>query len=155
MKTTILLLAAVFTASLVSADPITRSRSEAFELHDALTKLSPGLTPENTFIAADDINALDADAKAYRVAFAKLLQLQQVAEVTKTPESLATFRTEDAKFTVLADEKRVYELKLLVITKEEIKAVIDPKTGLPALSPFTLATIRRLLTPDPKPEKST
>lgn len=130
-------------AAVAFAEPVTLTRSEAFELHDALTKLSPGLSPDNTFTVADNINALDVTAKAYRTAVGKVIQAQQVAQVAQTPESLAKFKEEDAKLATAAEERRAYELTPFVLTKDEVKAA--------NISALQLATIKRLLKPDPKP----
>lgn len=135
----------------LNAEPVSLTRTEAFELHDALMKLSPGLSPENTFFAADAINALSSDANAWRVGYGKLLVLRDAANAPgASPDLQTAFREADAKFAAVADSAKVYELPLLSITKEELKASVDPKTGLPAMSAMTLATIRRLLKAVPK-----
>lgn len=133
------------------ADPVHLTKTEAFELHDALTKLSPGLTPENTLFAADAINALTPDASAWRTGYAKLMILQAAANApTATPEMIAAFREADTKFSNAAEAVKVYDLPLFSISKEEIKASVDPKTGLPALNANSIATIKRLLKAGPK-----
>lgn len=133
------------------ADPVRLTKTEAFELHDALTKLSPGLTPENTILAADAINALTPDAVSWRTGYSKLMVLQNAAnQPGATPELLASFRLEDSKFTAVVEAAKVYDLPLFTITKEEIKSSVDPKTGLPAINANNLATIKRLLKPAPK-----
>ncbi len=128
------------------AEPVQLTKSEAFELHDALTKLSPGLTPENTLFAADAINALTPDANAWRSGYTKLMVLQAAANAPgATPDAIAAFRAEDAKFSVAAETPKTYDLTIFVITKEEIKASVNPQTGLPAMSANSIATIKRLL----------
>lgn len=128
------------------AEPVPLTKSEAFELHDSLTKLSPGLTPENTLFAADAINALASDAQAWRAGYTKLMVLQAAANAPgATPDSIAAFRAEDAKFSVAAETVKTYDLTLFTITKEEIKASVNPQTGLPAMSANSIATIKRLL----------
>lgn len=130
-------------ASIGRAEPVSLSKTEAFELHAALTALAPGLSPENTLFAADAINVLEPDAKAFRTGYGKLLQLQQQAT---TPELAEKFKSEDAKFAVVADEKRTYQLPILTITKEDIANT--------KLSASTVATIKRLLkvaAPPPPP----
>lgn len=127
-----------------SAEPVSLNRSEAFELHTALSQLAPGLSPENTLAASDDINALDGAAKSFRSGYAKVLQLQALADAAKTPEALKEFREADAKFAAAVEEKKAYDLTPIVFTKEEVKA-----SNITAAS---LAVIKRLLKPDIKPE---
>lgn len=122
------------------SEPVTLSRTEAFELHAALTKLSPGLTPDNTFLAADAINALEPTANAFRTGYAKLVQIQQAAT---TPEAIAAFRASDEKFSAIADERRTYDLTVFALTKDEVKAA--------GITASQLAVIKRLLKKDEKP----
>lgn len=146
----LLFLAALAGLSL-HAEPVQLTKTEAFELHDALTKLSPGLTPENTLYGADIINALASDANAWRSGYSKLMVLQNsVNQPGATPEMAAAFRDADTKFAAVAETTKVYDLPVFSITKEEIKASIDPKTGLPAITANIVATIKRLLKPMPK-----
>lgn len=150
---TLALIGALYSGSAAptNAEPVPLTKTEAFELHDALTKLSPGLTPENTLYAADAINALSADANAWRTGYAKLMILQNAANQPGAAPELATaFREADAKFAAVADAVKVYDLTIFTITKEEIKASIDPKTGLAAINANSIATIKRLLKPTPK-----
>lgn len=136
--------------SFARAEPVTLSRTEAFELHAALSALSPGLSPENMFAAADAINALESPAKSFRLAYAKLLQLQQAANAQgATPETLAKFREEDAKFSAEAERKTTYEIPLLNISKDELKAASNPPNGQGGITVAQLAIIRRLLKADP------
>ncbi len=121
------------------ADPVSLSRTEATELHAALTSIAPGLTPENTFTAAEDINALESTARAFKQSYGKLLQLQQQAT---TPQTIAKFRDEDTKFAAAAEEKRVYDLKPITLNKDEVKAA--------NINATTLAAILRLLKPEKK-----
>ena len=148
MKTIIrilILAAAVFATASLRSEPVTLTRTEAFELHAALTDLSNGLSPDNIFIVADDINALDVTAKTYRAAVSKILQLQQTVNASPTPENIASFRAEDAKLAAAAEEKKVYELKMPELTKDEVKAA--------KISATQLATIKRLLKPSaPNPK---
>lgn len=138
MKTKLLFILGL-AATELRADPVTLSRTEATELHAALTSISAGLSPENTFAAADDINALEGTAKGFKQSYGKLFQLQQTAT---TPELVAKFRDEDAKFAAAADEKKVYDLKPFTLSKEEVKAANVNAT--------TLAAILRLLKVDKK-----
>lgn len=151
MIRSLLILAALVGLSPLRAEPVHLTKTEAFELHDALTKLSPGLTPENTFYAADVINALTSDATAWRTGYTKLMILQSAANTPgATPETLAAFRDADLRFSTAADVVKTYDLSVFSITKEEVKASVDPKTGLPAMNANSLATIKRLLKPVPK-----
>lgn len=144
LQSTLSVIALVALTSFARAEPVTLTRSEAFELHSALSQLANGLTPENTLAAADDLNTLEPAAKSFRQGYTRLLQLQAVADAAKTPEAVATFRDADSKFTTAVEEKKTYELTIITLTKEEIKAA--------NVSVTQVAAIKRLLKPDPKPE---
>jgi hypothetical protein len=131
----VILLAAIS----VRAETVELTRNEAYELHTALSALAPGLSPDATLAAADDINALQADADAFRQGYAKLLQLQQTANASNTAEAVASFHEADAKFSAAISAKKAYDLSLVPITKEDIAAA--------HLSASTVATIKRLLRP--------
>lgn len=139
--------AALYSASPApaNAENVQLTKTEAFELHSTLTKLSPGLTPENTMTAADAINILAGDAAAFKSGYLKLMILQNAAnQPGATPETLAAFREADAKFAAAADVTKVYDLPLFAITKEEIKA------STPPIDANTVATLKRLLKPAAK-----
>lgn len=133
------ILAAVLGVVSLRATPVELSRSQVFELHSALSALAPGLSPESTLAAADDINTLQADAEAFRMGYAKLLQLQQTAEAVKTPAAVAAFRDADAKFTAATSARKTYDLTVFKLTASDV--------GAAHLSAATVATILRLLKP--------
>jgi hypothetical protein len=146
MKTILTMLAVLVAAFTAKAEPVTLSRSEGFELHQALTALSPGLSPENTLAAADDINALDADARAYKLAATKVVQAQYAAnQKDAAPALIIAFQRLDEDFAAKADNRKTYDLTLFSISKDELKA----STGVTAAQ---IAVIRRLLKADAKPE---
>lgn len=154
MNIRILLLAALAAFFPLRAESVSLSRTEAYELHAALTALQGGLTPENTFAAADAINVLDADAKSYRLAATKVLQAQAAAQATNTPEATAAFRKLDEDFAAKAAEIKAYDLAPFTITAAEIKATQLPSAGQAGITGAQIATIRRhlMLKPDkPKP----
>lgn len=135
-------LAAALSALSLNAEPVTLARTEAFELYQALNTLTAGLTPENTLAAADNINALEPDAKAYRMAATKVIQAQAKANAADaTPADVAAFRKLDDDLAAKAEVRKTYQLSVLSISKEEIKSA-------GGLTPAQLATIRRLLKPD-------
>jgi len=149
MKTQNLILAASLlsiNALSASADQLKLSRSNASELYVSLSAIESGLTPSNSVIVADDINALRPAVEAFdkgKVAFQKAIR----ALAKSNPSDV------DAKAQALgddlqtkADEELTFDLGLVSFTDDEVTAA--------KIKPAALAVIRRFLLKKTQPVKS-
>lgn len=140
MKTPILtLLFSLLIPVVLRADPVTLTRAQAWELHETLTALADGLTPDNTMTAADDINALEPVARSYRAGYAALERVRLSAD---TPEKAVAYAKAAEDFDRKGDEPMTFELTLLILDKREIAAA--------KVTSRQLAAINRLLKPKVK-----
>lgn len=146
MKRTILILAALAAITLGSAAPIKLTRLEAYRLHAALEAVAPGLTPDNTFIASDDLTVLAPHAEAFRKADVARQRAEARIragagdDASKLEKIIALGEAFDAR---AADEIPV-DLQPIDISKDEQKEARIP--------PAVLTLLRRYLSP-PKPAK--
>lgn len=135
MKKLILILAIAF-ATAIQAAPVTITRTKMSELFIALKGIGPGLTPQNTGIAADDINAMeklvDARDKAITQAQRDALSIDR-----QDPEFGAKQKKIQDSFDAFSETETKIELTPLTISDNEIR---DAR-----IAPGTLAIIRKYL----------
>lgn len=135
----VLLLASVLPAVLFS-EPVKIPREQAYKLRSALAAIAPGLTPANTIVAADDLNALAAVADG--VAKASLRMEREQLRVPDSPDRAIKLAQLAEDFDAKTEEIVEIELSPIEITSDEIK---DAK-----IAPANLAPIRRWLKPPKK-----
>lgn len=135
--TTKLLCCFLTLVSICFADKVTLSRTAASELYAALASTEAGLSPSNTVIAADNLNALrpqvealDKGKSAYQRAF-RLLAKSNSSDVDGKAQSLAD--DIEAK----ASEEVDFNLTPMAFSDDEITNA--------KIKPAALAAIRRHL----------
>lgn len=128
---------------LCRAEPVALTRQQAFELYTALTKIEAGLSPANTIVAADNINALTPAAESYRKGAAKL-QREVRAIPGDAKDATARVETLAEAFEAKAEEQLAPapDLAPLALTADEIREA--------KISPGILSIIRRWLQPPKK-----
>lgn len=124
-------------SSAFAADPIKVSipREEAFRLREALEAIAPGLTPANTIVAADNINALQPIADG--VAKAGLRMQREQTRLQASPDRAVLVVNLADDFDAKTAEPVDVDLTPLEISNDEIKEA--------KIAPKTLAAIRRWL----------
>jgi len=150
-----LLFLAVATSTSFAADKIkvALTNQQAVNLYNALGSISPGLSPVDTIIAADDINVLEKVATDFMKGQQKALRLAQEVKVDDpsklTKQAAILLPIEALGDTPVAVDKAspgiiapgIVELTPLDISTDEIK---DAK--IPAIN---LSVLRKYLQPPP------
>lgn len=132
MKPRAILLFLAVLPALAFAEPIKISRAEAYKLRVALEAIAPGLTPANTIVAADDLNALQSVADGVERASLKM-QRENMTTV-EGPDRAARLVKIVEDFDAKSDEVVEIDLSPIEISRDEIKeAKIAPKVLAPIL----------------------
>lgn len=129
-----------------SAEQLKLSRNNASELYVSLSAIEAGLTPSNSVIVADDINALRPAVEALdkgKTAFQK--QIRALAKLNP-PDVEAKAQALGEDLQTKADEELTFDLGLVSFTDDEVTAA--------KIKPAALAVIRRFLLKKTQPVKS-
>jgi Flp pilus assembly protein CpaB len=140
MKKLLLIVLAVALRAAAFAEPVTLSREQATKLHSALDAIAPGITPANTIIAADNLNALQPIADGIRKGAVRMAREQ--ARLSDGAERTAKAMQLAEAFDAKAEEPVTLDLTPLEISNDEIKEA--------KISPAVLSVIRRHLKPAKK-----
>ncbi len=129
-----------------SAEQLKLSRNNASDLYVSLSAIEAGLTPSNSVIVADDINALRPAVEALdkgKAAFQK--QIRVLAKLNP-PDVEAKAQALGEDLQTKADEELTFDLGLVSFTDDEVTAA--------KIKPAALAVIRRFLLKKNQPVKS-